>query len=221
MSKDASARRVLILTAVEAEREAVRRGLQGAAGYDVELAGVGPVAAAVNATKLLAKADGRYGLVVIAGIAGGFPGQAEVGSLVVSSEIIAADLGAESLEGFSSLDELGFGSARVPVDPALVARVTEALHIGGLPVTAGPVLTLSTVTGTAASAAELTARVPGAAAEGMEGYGVAYAAHDFGLPVLEVRAISNAVGPRDRSAWRIKDALLALEAASARFAEVF
>ncbi|MGW7126735.1 futalosine hydrolase, partial [Streptomyces sp. NPDC054901] len=30
------------------------------------------------------------------------------------------------------------------------------------------------------------------------------AAH--GLPVLEIRAVSNAVGPRDRSAWRIGEA---------------
>ncbi|HEY9328782.1 MAG TPA: futalosine hydrolase, partial [Streptomyces sp.] len=29
-------------------------------------------------------------------------------------------------------------------------------------------------------------------------------------PVLELRAISNPVGPRDRAAWRIGDALAAL-----------
>jgi hypothetical protein len=31
-----------------------------------------------------------------------------------------------------------------------------------------------------------------------------------GLPVLEVRTVSNAVGPRDRAAWRIPEALRAL-----------
>jgi len=53
----------------------------------------------------------------------------------------------------------------------------------------------------------------------MEGYGVAFAACDHGLPILEVRAISNLVGPRDRAAWRIKEALEALEA-SAELLEV-
>jgi futalosine hydrolase len=77
------------------------------------------------------------------------------------------------------------------------------------------------VTGTAETAAEMAARVPGAAAEAMEGFGVAYAATDRGLPVAELRAVSNAVGPRDRSAWRIKDALNALEAAANILAEVF
>jgi futalosine hydrolase len=55
----------------------------------------------------------------------------------------------------------------------------------------------------------------------MEGFGVAAAAKEFGLPVLEIRAVSNAVGPRDKSAWRIKEALQSLEAASKVLTEVF
>ncbi|MGB8954414.1 MAG: futalosine hydrolase [Tumebacillaceae bacterium] len=212
---------ILIMTAVAPERDAVLRGLGGAQQFDVRLAGVGPVAAAFNTAKVLANAS--YDLVISAGIAGGFPGVAEIGSVVVSNEIVAADLGAETPDepdGFSSLDKLGFGSTRVPVDPSLAARVTEALAQAGLSVHQGPVLTLSTVTGTAATASQLAARVPGAAAEGMEGYGVAYAAHESGIPVIEIRTISNPVGPRDRSAWRIKDALDALEAASQVLTEV-
>ncbi|MEC0122600.1 futalosine hydrolase, partial [Paenibacillus apiarius] len=63
-------------------------------------------------------------------------------------------------------------------------------------------------------------RVPGAAAEAMEGYGVAVAAQACGVPVLELRSVSNAVGPRNRDAWRIPEALKALEAASAVLMEV-
>lgn len=211
--------RILVMTAVAAEREAVWRGLQGHPDYDVLVAGVGPVAAAVNTAKALATAE--YRLVVSAGIGGGFPGQAEVGSLVVASEIIAADLGVQAPEGFSSLDELDFGSTRIRVDARLVSDVTEALLAARLPVKTGPVLTVSTVTGTAESAAELAARVPGAVAEAMEGYGVAYAARDHGVPVIELRAISNLVGPRERTAWRIEEALDVLEAASAVLSGVF
>lgn len=204
-------KRILIMTAVDAERDAVLRGIQNKPGFDVLLAGVGPVAAAVNTTKALS--DNVYELVVSAGIGGGFAGKAPVETLVVANEIIAADLGAETPEGFSSLDKLGFGSARVPVDAVLAVKVTAALHAAKLPVALGPVLTVSTVTGTAASAAEMAARVPGATAEGMEGYGVALAAQMSGVPILELRAISNLVGPRDREAWRIREALEVLEAA--------
>ncbi len=58
--------------------------------------------------------------------------------------------------------------------------------------------------------AELLRRHPRAAAEAMEGFGVAEAAAAQSVPALEVRAISNAVGPRDRAAWRIGEALEAL-----------
>jgi futalosine hydrolase len=49
----------------------------------------------------------------------------------------------------------------------------------------------------------------------MEGFGVAEAAAAAGLPVAEIRAVSNAVGPRDRAAWRIGEALAALTRAFA------
>ncbi|WP_036643801.1 futalosine hydrolase, partial [Paenibacillus sp. oral taxon 786] len=100
------------------------------------------------------------------------------------------------------------------------ARWAAALREAGLPVHHGPILTLSTVTGTAETARRLAQRYPGAGAEAMEGFGVAEAARQFGVPVLELRAISNAVGPRQRELWKIGDALQALEQACAKLPEV-
>ncbi|KOU18562.1 futalosine nucleosidase [Streptomyces sp. WM6368] len=179
-----------------------RRDLPGIA-FDVLVGGVGPAAAAAATATALALAD--YSLVVCAGIGGGFAPAAPPGSLVVADAIVAADLGAETPDGFLDVTELGFGHS-VHLPPAeLAARAAEAT--GAL---LAPVLTVSTVTGTAERAAELAARHPMAGAEAMEGFGVAEAAAAHGLPVLEVRAVSNAVGPRDRAAWRIGDALGAL-----------
>jgi futalosine hydrolase len=210
--------RVLVMTAVSAEKDAVLRGLRNSDNFDVRLAGVGPALAAARTAKALAEAD--YELVISAGIAGGFAGRAEVGSLVVATEIVAADLGAETTDGFLSLNELGFGTIRISAESSIATKITEALRAAGLTVHLGPVLTVSTATGTAATALGRASQVPGAAAEGMEGFGVATAALDRGLPILEIRAISNPVGPRDREAWRIKEALIALEAASAILREV-
>jgi futalosine hydrolase len=219
------------MTAVAAEQEAVERGLTrsrasacenadgqaAAADFAVCIAGVGPVAAAIATLAELYTGD--YDLVISAGIGGGFPGRAEIGSLVVADAILAADLGAETPDGdgdgFLSLDALGFGSAQAAVDGKRAARLTALLQEADLPVTLGPVLTASAATGTAATAQARAARTPGAAAEGMEGFGVAVAAQTLGLPVLELRAISNAVGPRDRAAWQIGRALDALAAACA------
>lgn len=212
-------RRILIMTSVEAERDAILRGIGTDSRIDVMLAGVGPISAGIQTTKALA--EDKYDLVINMGIAGGFVGKAEVGSLVVANEIVSADLGAESPEGFITLDELGFGaSTRVKTDGDLVEVLLEAIKGAGISVCAGNILTLSTVTGTAETTSKLQLREPGASAEAMEGYGVAMAAKEFGVPVLEIRSISNPIGPRDRSAWRIKEALVTLESASKVIVEV-
>ncbi|MDG4821521.1 futalosine hydrolase [Asanoa sp. WMMD1127] len=196
---------MLLVTAVEAEADAVRGGLDGRVA--VAAVGVGPAAAAAGTARLLALAEagGRpYHGVICLGIGGGIAGRVEIGGVAIATRSVAADLGAETPDGFLSIDDLGFGSARVDADAGLVARLRAALPDA----VAGTVLTVSTVTGTAASTEALVTRFPDAVAEGMEGYGVACAA--AGLPFAEVRTISNLVGPRDRSAWRIPAALAAL-----------
>lgn len=211
--------RVLVMTAVDAERDAVLRGLQGDERFEVRLCGVGPASAAARTAAALA-AGGEWALVVIAGIAGGYPMLAPVGTLAIGTWAAAADLGVETADGFAFVDELGFGTSRLAADAPLADALLQALGKAGLVAAAGPIVTAATATGTAATAAERAARVPGAVAEGMEGYGVATAAAYADKPFLELRAISNAVGPRDRDAWRIGDALSALSSACTILKEV-
>ncbi|WP_249402198.1 futalosine hydrolase [Streptomyces sp. YIM 121038] len=217
--------RVLVATAVPAERDAVASGLSAGAGpasgagrVDVLAVGVGPAAAAAGTAAALATAAAHgtpYGLVVSAGIGGGFPPDAPVGSLVVADAVTAADLGAETADGFLPVTELGFGRVTYEPPGTLVRELAAAAGAA-----TGTVLTVSTVTGSAERAAGLRARHPRALAEAMEGFGVAEAAAVHGLPVCEVRAVSNPVGPRDRAAWRIGDALTALTGAFGKFAPV-
>ncbi|MBU2667625.1 futalosine hydrolase [Actinoplanes bogorensis] len=197
---------ILVVTAVAAEAEAIRAGADPD-HVTVEAVGVGPAAAAAGTARLLA--TGRFEAVVSAGIAGGFVGRAPVGAVVVGARSIAADLGAETPDGFLTVDELGFGTSVLESDPELVRSLTTTLPGAVL----GDIVTLSTVTGTAATAERLAARYPQAVAEAMEGFGVAVAA--AGLPFAELRSISNPVGPRDRAAWRLKEAFAALSTASA------
>ncbi|MEV6619201.1 futalosine hydrolase [Streptomyces sp. NPDC051051] len=234
-----SAVRLLVVTAVAAERDAAAHGLGPAAtcppsaspgrdavrvttgsdglGHrpiraDLVAGGVGPAASAATTAAALASADARgepYDLVVCAGIAGGFAPVAALGSVVVADRVVAADLGADTPDGFLSVDALGFGTTEHVCAPhlaAAVARSLGAVH--------APVLTVSTATGTDQRAAALRERHD-AAAEAMEGFGAAEAAAGHGTPFLEIRTISNTVGRRDRFAWRIPEALAALHDAFA------
>ncbi|MFJ2096707.1 futalosine hydrolase [Streptomyces anulatus] len=221
--------RVLVVTAVPVERDAVTRAFGGTpetvalpgtelhrlGAFDVLAGGAGPAAAAAATAFALASASAPYGLVVSAGIGGAFTPLTPLGSLVVASDIVAADLGADTPDGFLPVTALGFGRDRFTAPPTLVREV--AADTGAA---AGPVLTVSTVTGTAERAGALLAAHPGALAEAMEGFGVAEAAARAEVPVTELRAVSNAVGPRDRDAWRIGDALAALTDAFGKIAPV-
>ncbi|WBB77855.1 futalosine hydrolase [Micromonospora sp. WMMD882] len=213
---------LLVVTAVPAEAEAVRAGLLREDATIVPV-GVGPAVAGAATARLLtlAEAAGRpYQGVVSAGVAGGFAHRVPVGGTVLATRSLAADLGAESPDGFIPVDELGMtseqlgGALAVEADPALLATFRAALPGAVL----GTVLTVSTVTGTATSARALAARHPDAVAEAMEGYGVAVAAAQAGVPFVELRTISNPIGPRDRGAWRLREALTALATAATALA---
>ena len=221
---------ILVICAVAAERYAVVRNLGSATPIEVAgLSGVtvdtsagelqvfdggpGPVAAALSTASLLALGP-EYDLVISAGIAGGFRGRAEIGDIVLADQVIAADQGVMTDEGFSTLRDLG-----LPGEGGYAVGNVEhraRLASGPYRLLAGDILTLSSMTGTDARAAELASRYPRAVAEAMEGYGVIEATRRSSertgrdIPFAEIRAISNIIGRRDRSTWNIPLALGAL-----------
>jgi futalosine hydrolase len=226
---------ILVVSAVEAERDAVVRNLGptspvelgGMEGLSVETpagalhafhAGVGPVAAAVTTATLLAVGP-AYDLVVNAGIAGGFRGRAEIADVVLADRVIAADEGVVTDDGFLTLRDLGLPGNRgyKVADIGMQARLEE----GTFRLRVGDVLTLSCMTGTLARAEELAARHPHAVAEAMEGHGVLEAVQRSvartGRATLfaEIRAISNVIGRRDRTTWDVPSALDSLAEAIA------
>jgi len=217
-------RRVLVVTAVAPERDAVVGALgggrvdragryprwlvaSGAGEAAVVSCGVGPASAAAGTATLLAHMP--YDLVICAGIGGAFAPRARVRDVVVADRIVHADLGAESPSGFVALHELGFGETEHELSPELV---TVAADRSGAKV--GPILTVSTATGTAGRAALLAARHT-AVAEAMEGAGVYAATRPNRVPMLEIRGLSNVVGRRDLATWDIPGALAATGAAVA------
>lgn len=205
---------LLVVTAVEAERDAILRdiGSNSAPQIEVVVAGVGPVAASVGTATAL-RGLTHVTLVISAGIAGGFAGRVAVGDIAVADRITFADLGARVDDGFLTLSEMGLrqDSSYAVTDSRVRERLAGApVRVGG-----GEVLTLACMTGTDDEAARLAARHPHAIAEAMEGFGVAAAALNAGVPFAEIRAISNLIGKRDPSTWNMQGAFDALAQAFA------
>ena len=151
--------------------------LRGAAGASTLVCGVGPVdAAACTAARL--QAEPRPFAVVNVGIAGARTfGEPEP---VIGSEAVYCDA-----------DDPRWIELRVPAGAGLLAGARRAW----------PEARVEAI-GTSARVGGST----GCEVEAMEGYAVLRAAAIAGVPAIEVRVLSNAIGEPDRRRWRFDDA---------------
>jgi futalosine hydrolase len=197
---------VLLCAATALECAILRERLGADPRLPIVQMGVGPVNAAHAVTLFLARE--KPGAIVVCGVGGAYPGSGlRVGDVACAGTECYGDLGAGSRDGFLDMKALGFPVVESPV----------ALY-NDLPMQVFPTdrrvtfVTVTTCTGTAAAARALEART-GGAVENMEGAAVAHVAHLHGVPVGEVRGISNIVTDRDTSTWRLNEAAAAAQEA--------
>ncbi|QSB05470.1 futalosine hydrolase [Natronoglycomyces albus] len=205
---------LLIVTAVEAEAQAVRTAFASRPGPTVIAGGVGPTAAAAATARAIALAEAAqrpFRAVINAGVAGAFAGRAHIGDVMIATACVAAELGVTLPDRHQPLDELGFGTNRLTCS----GELTKALEGRR-----GQFLTLAAITGSPELAASLADRYPDALGEAMEGFGVAQAADAVGLPFAEVRTVSNLVGDRDVAGWDWEAAFASLTKAFQTYPEV-
>jgi futalosine hydrolase len=191
---------VLVCVATEQEgAEIARHSAIAGKSIAVVRTGVGPVNAAHATTLFLARHSAAA--IVACGVGGAYPGAGlEIGDVVCAETEYYADLGAESPDGFLDMEILGYPV--VPGPPPLYNRLPLSLFPAQRRL---PFVTRSTCTGTE------VADAPGAI-ESMEGGAVVHVALRMGVPVGEVRGISNLVGNRDRASWRVAEAARAAQA---------
>lgn len=198
---------LLLCVATEFEGALLRERLAGSApSIDIVRTGVGPVNAAHAVTLSLSKAP--PGAIVVCGIGGAYPGSGlHVGDVVCAASECYGDLGATSPSGFLDMKALGF--AVIEGSNPVFNEIPMQLFPVERRV---PFVTLSTCTGTDAVARELESRTAGAV-ESMEGAAIAHVAHLHGVPVGEVRGISNMVTNRDTATWLLREAAVAAQEA--------
>ena len=168
--------------------------------------GVGPVNAAHAVT--LAITQHRPSEIVVCGVGGCYPESGlQIGDVVCADIECYGDLGASSPNGFLDMRALGFPVVAGPTP------IYNDLPMQILPLDRrAKFVTVSTCTGTDDAARSIEQRT-GGAVENMEGAAVAHVAHLHGIPVGEIRGISNVVTNRDTKSWRLKDAATASQEA--------
>ncbi len=170
-------------------------------GYDLELihTGIGMVNTAWSLAAWSSKKT-RFDLGINLGIAGAYDPDLALGQVVEIIEDSFAEMGADSPEGFLSLDELGFPLLTTSTGPSYNTLRNPEPFGQGLTQVWG--LTVNQVQGTAAGIQQMRSRW-GAEVESMEGAAFFYAMLRIGKPFAAFRAVSNYVEPRDRSRWKI------------------
>ncbi len=175
----------------------------GLAGRGVAVLGVGKAALASALTEAIVRSAPRG--VLLFGVAGAFRKSGlQVGEVCVVGTDTFGDEGVLHPGGFTSVAELNLG----PVGPFATANVAQqvAERLGCRSV-AG--VTVSTCSGTDAAADILRLR-SGADVETMEGAAAAMVCARFGMPFVQLRAISNFTGDRDRGQWDLTAAVAAV-----------
>ncbi|MDP9052682.1 MAG: futalosine hydrolase [Acidobacteriota bacterium] len=172
----------------------------------VIVTGVGAVNAAWALTRFLDREPVKA--IIVCGIGGAYPGSGlQTGAVVCAERECYGDLGADSPEGFLDMQALGF-----PVVPGEIP-LYNTLPMNIYPAEGRvPFVTVNTCTGCDVAARTMEERT-GGAVENMEGAAIAHVAALAGVPVGEIRGISNIVGKRDKAAWRVKEAAVAAQEA--------
>ena len=189
----------------------------GLDGHEVVLvgAGIGKVNTALVATLLADRF--RCRLIVFSGVAGGLDPELHIGDVVVADSTLQHDAGviedgrlrtyqAGHVPFFNPTDRLGY-----PVEPGLLARVRERLDDFALPplsvraggegrpprIAYGPILSGDQYIHCETTRERLFAELGGRAVE-MEGGALGQVCEAFGVPWLDIRALSDLAGRDSR-----------------------
>jgi futalosine hydrolase len=236
MRNDRSSKCLALLAAVPAEGELLLSHLRVAqtvmygdldihrgtlAGIEVLVAfsGLGKINTAAAAAAMLAGFP--VSRLWMWGSAGAYPhSDLSLNDVALASEEILGDEGVVTLSSWYSLEAIGFPLTKnkaepifnqIPVDQAELEKARLLLNewqarSAELQLHIGPFVTVSGVSGSSARARLLADRF-GALCENMEGAAAAQVCLRYQVPFLEIRALSNWAGDRNKKRWHLTKAL--------------
>lgn len=170
---------------------------------DVLIAGVGVPSTIYHLQKKMQQV--KYDLIIQAGIAGTFDNSLKLGEVVLVTQDIFADIGMEQKNEFTSIFQTTFTDKNeFPFDDGwlknnhAIARKKNIQQVTGV--------TVSKVSDSQLQKQQLIKNFsPGI--ESMEGAALHYVCLQEHIPFVQIRAISNEVGERDKTKWKMKEAI--------------
>jgi len=179
----------------------------------VVVSGIGKVNASHAATRLIR--EHKPDLVMNIGVGGAYASAGlAIGDIAIAEKEIYGDEGVMLRDGLHDVTCIGFpllqkGGKKYfnefPLDQKLIQKALRSIaaHEAAFAVRSGPFVTVSACTGTTKRAREIEKRFL-AVCENMEGAAIAHVCARYGIPLVEMRGISNLVRDRDLSGWNIR-----------------
>ncbi|MBK8521573.1 MAG: futalosine hydrolase [Chitinophagaceae bacterium] len=170
---------------------------------DTLITGVGVPAAIYHLQKRIHQVD--YDLIIQAGIAGSFSDEMTPGQVVLVKQDCFADLGIEEKGNYTPVFNTAFADKdEFPFTDGWMINTDENLKYSDL-------LNAKAITVNKVSDSELQkkqfSQTFNADIETMEGAALHYVCLQEHIPFLQIRSISNQVGERDKTKWKIKEAI--------------
>jgi futalosine hydrolase len=182
---------------------AERDSVIGKNRFNVLIAGIGSMSTAYWLTKAIG--NKRPDLLIQAGIGGSFSADYPPGSIVLVNEEVTGDLGVEENNEFKDVFDMGLPQITDPyTGKSLVNKNTGLLQQQNLPLVKA--VTISEISTRPERIRQLQQKYQ-PVVESMEGAAFHYVALTEKIPYIQLRAVSNFVGERDKTKWKMKDAI--------------
>ncbi len=147
-------------------------------------------------------------IAIQAGIGGSFHPFYPPGTVVLVQEEVTADTGVEEATGFADLFDMQLEDSRLPYTGKLLVNPHET-WLERLPLQRVRGISVNEIT-TRPERIRLLQDKYGAAIESMEGAAFHYVCLQQKIPFLQIRSVSNFVGERDKSQWKMQEAIASL-----------
>ena len=191
---------ILIVAATQFE---VKPILEEKKSIDILITGVGIAPVIFYLTKKIF--ENKYDFIIQAGIAGSFTDRFDLGQTVIVKEDTFADVGIEENGKFQTLFETGFTDKNeFPYTNGWLINKNSLFQKNDLRVAKG--ITVNKVTESGLQN-KLNKEKFFADIESMEGAAFHYVCLQKEINFLQLRSISNRVGERNKSKWKIKEAV--------------
>lgn len=194
----------LILTPTEFELGFVQKELAQIPHARLEKCGFGAVVPAAKTVQLVQKYSPRR--VLLLGIAGSYDPQLEVGSAIMFGKVSCYGIGVGTGKAFQSAREMGWFQWS---DSDENGSIGDSIHLKTDDnVASSHLLTVCSASDNLEDVEYRRAAFPDALAEDMEGFSVAAACQLCDVTVSIIRGISNQAGDRDKTNWKIGQAMV-------------